>query len=233
MSNFDTIKQLLVLMESIESTEQTEDVLVEPEEVLIDGDDDEVLEDYEGEAPYGETKEEVINNLLSKYFAIGEEFDGEDVTVHQEAIRTALSDAFEAGADKSVAKASEPVESGAITESVDSIKREVGNGVIRYDIDSETGVITIAVEVNGVVGSVDLVSDAIYRKMSDIMTNPSYTSEVAIEKLNVMRSRITSIIQSLVESQTFKNHVNDQLKSILEAYAGSIEELINREISGE
>ena len=48
-----------------------------------------------------------------------------------------------------------------------------------------------------------------------------------------MRSRITSVIQSLVESQTFKNHVNDQLKSILEAYAGSIEELINREISGE
>ena len=95
MSNFDTIKQLLVLMESIESTEQIEDVLVEPEEVLIDGDgdDEEVLEDYEGEAPYGETKE-VINNLLSKYFAIGEEFDGEDVTVNQEAIRTALSDAF-------------------------------------------------------------------------------------------------------------------------------------------
>ena len=47
MSNFDTIKQLLVLMESIESTEQIEDVLVEPEEVLIDGDgdDEEVLQD--------------------------------------------------------------------------------------------------------------------------------------------------------------------------------------------
>lgn len=47
-----------------------------------------LTEDYE-EGQYGSTKEEVIDNLISKYF------DGND----SEEIRTALSDAFSAGSD--------------------------------------------------------------------------------------------------------------------------------------
>jgi hypothetical protein len=210
----------------------TDDILIPKDEVLVDT-EEEVLEDYEGEAPYGETKEEVINSLLSKYFAIGEEFDGEDVTVSQEAIRTALSDAFAAGADNSVSKDVEPAITSEITESVDRIVRETSSGEVMYELDSETGVITVNVKLHDVTGQLDIVSDAIYNKMQDILTNSSYTSEVAIEKLNVMRSKISNVLQYFVDSESFKKHVDEQTSAVLRAYAVSLEEMINKEISDE
>lgn len=234
MNPHDQIKRVL---EMIDSLTTDEDVLLPKDEILTDEEcteDCDIVEDYDEPAFYGETRDEVISNLLSKYLGIDGDFSGTEVSVSIDKIKTALNDAFSAGADDNVKKGDEVlVGATEITESVDHITRESNHGTVSYDLDSETGVMSVSVTIDGVSGSLDIVSDVVYNKMQDILTNSSYTSETAIEKLNVMRAKISDVLQYFVDSESFKKHIDDQTSAVMRAYAVSLEELINKAISDE
>lgn len=185
-----------------------------------------VKEDYEGDAPYGDTRDEVVNNLMSKYFGFEVELGEEgDVTASGADVRTALLDAYAAGADKSVSDEGSTI----VTESVDTVQRNFEHTNIKYTIDSETGVVNISVEVPSVTASMAIVSDVLHRRVNDIIANADLTTEEAIERMTMLRATITSVLENTFNSSTFVSHISDQVRGVLEAYAPAVEHMINQE----